>query len=53
MNFKFFEILTQNPKLIAFDFTKKTPVCQKKTDRNYIFLDSKAHIKDRIYIMVH
>jgi hypothetical protein len=41
VDFNFFQISSQNPKLLAFGFTEK---CQfeAKTDRNYIFLGREA-----------
>jgi hypothetical protein len=51
MSFKIFQISSQKPKVFAFDFTKKHQFLTK-TDLNFVFLDSDAHIPDRLYIMV-
>jgi uncharacterized protein YpiB (UPF0302 family) len=52
MDFKFFQISAQNPKVLPFSFAKE---CQlvAKTDRNSVFLGYEAHISDQLYIMVH
>jgi hypothetical protein len=40
-----------NPKVLAFDFTEKCRFVAK-TYQNFVFLGYKAHILDRLYIMV-
>jgi hypothetical protein len=51
MDFKIFQILSQNPNLLAFGFIVKYQFVAK-TDRNSIFLDREAHIPDQLYIIV-
>jgi hypothetical protein len=51
MGFNKFQILAQNSKVLAFNFTKKRQFVAK-SDRNFIFLDHEAHILDQLYIMV-
>ena len=45
MGFKKFQILAQNPKLLAFGFTQKRQFVAK-IDRNSVFLDRDPHIPD-------
>jgi hypothetical protein len=51
MGFKKFQISAQNPKVLAFGFTKKRQFVAE-TDRNSVFLGREAHIPDWLYIMV-
>jgi hypothetical protein len=51
MDFKIFQILSQNPNLLAFGFIVKYQFVAK-TDRNSVFLDREAHIPDQLYIIV-
>jgi hypothetical protein len=51
MDFKIFQILSQNPNLLAFSFIVKYRFVAK-TDRNSVFLDREAHIPDQLYIIV-
>jgi len=50
MGFKKFQILPQNPKLLAFGFTQKRQFVAK-IDRNSVFLDRDPYIPDRLYLM--
>jgi hypothetical protein len=52
MDFKNFQMSDQNPRVIAFGFTKKWQFTAK-TNRNYVFLGREVYIKDQLYIMVH
>jgi hypothetical protein len=45
------QISAQNPKVVTFGFTEKHHFAIK-TDQNSIFLIRKAHIPDRLHIMV-
>jgi hypothetical protein len=45
------QILAQNPKVLAFAFTKKSRFLTK-TDRNSIFHVQDSNILDQLYIMV-
>jgi hypothetical protein len=51
MGYKKFQILSQNPKGLAFDFIKKCRFATK-IDRNSVFLGRKAQILNRLHIMV-
>jgi hypothetical protein len=43
--------LAQNPNRLAFGFTENVNL-QQKSDRNSVFLGRKAHIPNRLHIMV-
>jgi hypothetical protein len=51
MSFNKFQILAQNPKGLAFEFIEERQFVVK-TNRNSVFLGRKAHIPDRLHIMV-
>jgi hypothetical protein len=51
VGFKKFQILAQNLKGSAFDFTEKRQIATK-IDRDSVFHGLKAQISDRLHIMV-